>query len=586
MTEFRRALSTYPWVNHGALVLAWTLMGLILRLMNLTAKPPWMDEIATVAYSLGHGNGSLPINEILSLDQLLAPLAPDPHLSWPELIRSLWTEAPHPPFYFVLANVWMRAFPLDDGLVSVWATRTLPVLFGAAAIPASFGLGTLAFHSPLVGHLSALLMAFSPFGIAYAQEARHYSLIILTVILSLIGLVLAIQFLVANRRIPIWLSLSWILINCFGIGVHLFFILTLFAEGLVLLHFGFRSNSWRWSRWATPPWLSLYGVALGTTLGSLGWLNFVLNRQRFVDQLTVEYFTGLYWINPVAQALAALTSMTIWLPVEAPNLYIAIISGVFTLVGFIGLASLCTNRLKHQKISYDTPNQSAVVLNFTLAAITIFFFLSYAMAFDITRGFRYNFVYFPGVIILIGACLADHWAQSPKINAIPQLTLPWTQRFGRLVVCVIIGLSLLSAVSVVSDLGFRKFFRADRFLSRVSNLSDVPVLIASTVNRPDQIGIFGNDLISLGWHIKQHHEKWDEIPQFLLVETSDTQPLDTILSNTLATLIQPTELWLLYFGDEVEGILAGHQCTLKPPERGNWGGFSSRHWVCGDHSFE
>ena len=93
----------------------------------------------------------------------------------------------------------MQLWPPDSvGLASVWAARALPVILGAASIPALYTLSWFAFRSRLVGQVSAAMMAVSPYGIFLAQEARHYTLAILWVIASLSCLASAIRYIQAQ----------------------------------------------------------------------------------------------------------------------------------------------------------------------------------------------------------------------------------------------------------------------------------------------------------------------------------------------------------------------------------------------------
>ncbi len=154
-------------------------IGAVLRLIHLTTQPLWTDEFSTIVFSLGHSFQTVPLNQVISPETLLQPLRVDPSGSIEDVLHHLMAESTHPPLYFVLANGWMRLFPPQDGLVSPWASRSLPALFGVAAIPAMFGLGWIAFRSRLVGQLAAALMAVSPFGIYLSQDARHYTLAVL-----------------------------------------------------------------------------------------------------------------------------------------------------------------------------------------------------------------------------------------------------------------------------------------------------------------------------------------------------------------------------------------------------------------------
>ncbi len=54
-----------------------------------------------------------------------------------------------------------------------------------------------------------------------------------------------------------------------------------------------------------------------------------------------------------------------------------------------------------------------VLSGFVVGAIALFFIFTYFLGIDLTRGARYNFVYFPAVIVLLGASLAICW-QFPR----------------------------------------------------------------------------------------------------------------------------------------------------------------------------
>ncbi len=94
------------------------------------------------------------------------------------LMRVLAQSPEHAPLYFVLARGWAEIF---GG--SVAAMRSLPVLFGLLGLPAMYGLGR-----GLVGQdtakMAMVLLAISPFFVAYSQEARPYSLWILLLLLT------------------------------------------------------------------------------------------------------------------------------------------------------------------------------------------------------------------------------------------------------------------------------------------------------------------------------------------------------------------------------------------------------------------
>ena len=192
------------------LLLLWLGLGLGIRLFNLDLKPPSSIEIATIGYSLGHGFNQIALDRAQDLNTLLAPLRLDTTIGYPEVFNRLVEESTHPPLYFWLTRCWAGLWLQNGDLVSLQVARSLSAVLGSLAIPSMFALGWVAVRSRWVAHLSAILMAFSPYGVYLAQEARHYTLTILWIIFSLICLVIAVKLIAQKKTVPIWLSLVWI----------------------------------------------------------------------------------------------------------------------------------------------------------------------------------------------------------------------------------------------------------------------------------------------------------------------------------------------------------------------------------------
>ncbi|MCV3215802.1 glycosyltransferase family 39 protein, partial [Plectonema radiosum NIES-515] len=228
--------SLYSRTFHPLLLLMWLFIGIGLRLTNLTAKPPWTDEFSTLVFSLGNSFLAVPLDQAIAPDVLLQPLRSTASASINDVWTHLSTESNHPPLYFILAHWWMRLFPTQDGLVSLWGARSLSAVFGALSIPAIYALSWLTFRSRLIAHIAAAIMAVSPYGIFLAQEARHYTLAILWVIASLACLVITTRHIQNRTQLPILTALCWVVINALGIATHYFFSLTLCTEAFVLIN--------------------------------------------------------------------------------------------------------------------------------------------------------------------------------------------------------------------------------------------------------------------------------------------------------------------------------------------------------------
>ncbi|MEJ1938357.1 glycosyltransferase, partial [Nostoc sp. NIES-2111] len=140
-----------------------------------------------------------------------------------------------------------------------------------------------------------------------------------------------------------------------------------------------------------------------------------------------------------------------------------------------------------------------------------------------TRGARYNFVYFPAVIILVGASLAVCWDTSQKA-----VMLIWL-------------MGLVSAITVVSNLGYQKYYRPDLLVPIIQQNSQVPVLIATTHKTLVQTG----EMMGIARELTPSAQT---TTQFLLAHQEQDSNTSTVaLENTLQQLPRPFDIWLVNF---------------------------------------
>lgn len=132
------------------------LVAAALRLYNLGAASFWFDEMLTITLS------SEPLEKI------------------PAVVRQ---SEQTPPLLHYVMHVWLGRF----GLSEFWVRLPFAV-FGTLAVWATYLLGKALF-TPREGLVAALLMAVSGFQIAYSQEARVYSLLLLMGLLSSLAFV-------------------------------------------------------------------------------------------------------------------------------------------------------------------------------------------------------------------------------------------------------------------------------------------------------------------------------------------------------------------------------------------------------------
>ncbi len=577
--------------RDATLLLVWIGIGLILRFLNLAGKPPWTDEFATLVFSLGNTFKTVPLDQIITANDLLQPLMVDPHHGVSTAINSLIREDHHPPIYFALANIWGRLFAAPGGLVNLGVMRSLPALCGVLSIPAIYYLASLTFSSAIIAHLSALMMAVSPYGIFISQEARHYTMAVLFVIASLGCLVVAAKNLVNRRSLPWKISLLWVVINTLGMGIHYFFILTLAAQILVLIYLGWQYRK-NWSNVGKflAQWRGILIAIIGTIGGSLVWLQLWLYSRD--DQMT-EWLrnsdrTLLDFINPIFQSAATWVTMIYLLPIEGPNLGVMIffiVIMVFSLLGW--LLPLLYRGIKQGLDNPETTQGITLIGGFAIAAVGIFFAITYLLGMDITRGARYNFVYFPAVIVMVGASLSYFWKQSSAINfQLPQ-PLNW-QKFqllgqGRNAVAIVLSLGLLSGLTVATNLGYQKYYRPDMLIPIIQANSTQPIVIATTHNTLVQTG----EMMGIAWEWQRSYNT--SPPRYLLAHQEqrecggDNCPASKTLNQQIARSSQPLDLWLINFQAPVKL----NNCTLtKVDAQGvSWvNGYGYKFYKCNQNN--
>ena len=585
------------------LLLLWTAIAFILRFANLNSKPLWTDEFSTLVFSLGNSFRGVPIDRAIDLSTLLQPLQLRPAADTADVLRNLLLESNHPPVYFMLAHWWMRVFgPTEDSLV--WIGRALPALLGVISVPAIYFLGKFAFSSRLVGQCAAAMMAVSPYGIYLAQEARHYTLGILLVIASLFCLALAAKKLQQPAPLPIWAVLLWVVVNCLGIAVHYFFALTLCAEAIALIAVIWQQfkgklpidNSQQPNIWQFQILWPLFSVAMGTLAGGLVWLPVFLSN-KYGSELTNWIVSGdrtfLDGINPIFQALAGWITVMSLLPVESQNLTVVVGSAIAMTIFFILVLPILFSGFKNSLTTPDTRLGTVIFGGFVLGAIFLFFSFAYILGIDLTRGARYNFVYFPGVILLLGATLAVVFntptAKSQWFN-FRAIEVP-----GKKAVVLILAMGFFSGVTVNSNLGYRKYYKPDLLIPIIRELSKVPVLIATTQKTHVEIG----ELMGIGWEWerssatdfvadvtdvtdvrKKEEVKAFDSPLFLLANQRRDGPeiAAGTLDKTLSQLERPLDLWLVNFRAPVN--LEAQKCQVESRELPAVDGYEYQVYHC------
>jgi uncharacterized membrane protein len=223
-------------------------LGIGFRFFQLDRKLFWHDEAYTSIRAAGYTRHEIDEaifqNRVIPAPELQKFQNIKPGSTVADTVNSLIKEDPqHPPLYFVLARYWMQWFGGSRA-----ASRSLPALISVLALPFMYLLAWELWRSRLTSLLATALLALSPLEILFAQIARQYSLLGVSVLASSWLLVRAIKRSpISNNRSR---CIDWglyVFSNLIGLYAHPFFGLALIAHGLYV---GF--DWWRlvaWERW-------------------------------------------------------------------------------------------------------------------------------------------------------------------------------------------------------------------------------------------------------------------------------------------------------------------------------------------------
>ncbi|MGB3638668.1 MAG: glycosyltransferase family 39 protein, partial [Rivularia sp. (in: cyanobacteria)] len=392
-------------------------LAIILRFWNLEFKPLWMDEVITAIFSLGKNYSSIPLDVVFPLEQLRDVFTYQPGVSCPQIAQNIATESTHPPLFFCGMYAllgWVA--PLGDDWVN--KLRSPSAWFGVALVVAVYFLNRLAF-SRKAGLMGAAFVAVSPFAVYLSQEARHYTLPMLTISLSLLALIQIQQDIFQRQQVKIrvWLWLTWTIINIISIYIHYFCIIALIAQIATLLLLIFLP---RLSRNKKIKLLSLQKINLHSSkslrncfialilsistvaIALIPWLRIVQNH---LNRSETSWLPTPQHIEPLYQTLISWVVMIIMLPVEGQPLAITIISALLMLLFAAWLGWKVFRGIKLLLKEPTTCLPTLTLLSFTTFVLIGIFTISYILGKDITVAPRYNFIYYPSFSALIAASL-------------------------------------------------------------------------------------------------------------------------------------------------------------------------------------
>ncbi|MGQ9584246.1 MAG: glycosyltransferase family 39 protein [Anaerolineae bacterium] len=206
------------------------LLGLVLRLTQLTFQPLWWDE----GYSLYFAT---------------LPLA--------EMVRQTAVDI-HPPLYYALLHGWMALAGSGPA-----AVRTFSVLTGLAAVPLAFALGRRLGGRP-AGWAAGVVVALSPFHLFYSQEVRMYALVTtLGLGACLLHWDLLRSFEKGGHGRRTWLWAGYALLTTAALYTQYYAVFLVLAQAAYTLLWAWRrAGRWAFTRWV----LGAQALAIGLFL--------------------------------------------------------------------------------------------------------------------------------------------------------------------------------------------------------------------------------------------------------------------------------------------------------------------------------
>ncbi len=376
------------------------------------------------------------------------------------------------------------------------------------------------------------------------------------------------------------------------------------AEGMVLAAIAYQQ--WRRQGGAVlwhPHWRRIYMVTLLTAASILAWLPVLINFYGS-PQTTFLKDDGaslMKFINPIAQSFAVVITSFVTPAnffAQSPLQIALIVVSIVLTLGFIIVFVPAMFRGGRQLNRRPEGHTGLVIMGgFGVAILSLFALICYVQGSDITRGLRYMFTYYPALMILAGGIFAQYWqGRSPAdVLSVP---LPFRQRrlSGRQFVTGVWIAGLLSALMVVNNFAFPKYYAPDRFIPFMQAHSSQPITIASTEKIFAEPTVIGAKFLSLGWEIERRFHPddvtsgWSAPPVFFAikqgygVDSPVERPVTESFANLVSQFTQPTDLWVIRSEvDPADPLITAKPsiCQLATDQpQGNKGGYLYLHFSC------
>ncbi|MEP0910776.1 glycosyltransferase family 39 protein [Leptolyngbya sp. GB1-A1] len=324
--------SSSPFGVIGLLVVL--ILGVSFRWANLEAKVYWVDEVATSIRIAGTTKAlltqQLATGQLLTVQHLLDVQQLHPALPWSATLAALYHSPEHAPLYFLLARFWLQL--TGNGIAQI---RSLSVLFSLLSLPALFWLCEELFHSRRTSWIGVMLLSVSPFFVAYAQEARPYSLWSLTLLLMGATLLRAVR----TQQRQDWLLYA--VAAAIGLYTSLLSLLVLGGQGIYVALRRQQDSG------ILQQWIRAAGVAV---LLFSPWIIVILQQWTMLQDNTTWARIPLSPIAMLAIWLYSVVVLFFDLPVSV-SLSVETIAKAFTALFILALIGIALNSLRRSSKS-------------------------------------------------------------------------------------------------------------------------------------------------------------------------------------------------------------------------------------------
>ncbi|TAF51687.1 MAG: hypothetical protein EAZ61_10035 [Oscillatoriales cyanobacterium] len=565
-----------------------------LRFWNLGEKALWLDEWLTLLIVNGYGAADLPLDRLLTFQDLAPVLQPHGGGSLSQTLAVLNRESTHPPLFFILQYYWLHG-QLDRGLISIEqlpiALRTLPACLGILQTLLSFWVGRLAF-SPRVGLLAAALSATSPLAIYLSQEARQYTLAMVCFSLALAGLLTVIKRwqygdLRARKAVVLWIAA-----NTLGLYSHYLFTLAFSAQGIAIALWLGRTQQWRKRR------RCFTAIVPGLSLPLLFFSPWIWRLLHQVNRSETEWATpfNAHWFDafaPIGQTLVALLSAFAALPLEGQPLMILVPLAVTILVfGLVLTVTTWQGWRRLQLVASLSPESARLqerrilVASITLAILAQMLAAFYLLGKNLTIAPRYHAIYYPSLCLIVAIGLGGHSAYRPQLAKALKHLPAFGTHWRRSLILGVISMGLIGSICVTQNWAFQKGYTPREIAADLLS-DDRPTLTIAAYNNLQEIALNWSILWELGRHTAADHQSyfalldrrqgydhlWQTLADGFEPSTTDLSPTHGVKpTNPRALLTNHPDLtlWMIAPGLRQrefprEFPLADtHHCTLEP----------------------